>query len=67
MRFGKNWRKAWRYYSVQAMVAAGAVQTAWVALPDDMRASVPGDWVSYGTMILLAVGTWGRLLAQDDS
>ena len=67
MRFGKNWRKVWRYYSMQAMVAAGAVQTAWVALPDDLRASVPNDWVSYGTMALLAIGAWGRMLAQDDS
>lgn len=67
MRFGKNWHKIWRYYSTQAMVLAGLAQTTWVSLPDDLRASVPNDWVSYGTMALLVIGVVGRALSQDDS
>lgn len=67
MRFGKNWRKIWRYYSTQAMVLAGSAQAVWVGLPSDLRESVPDDLVSYGTMALLVLGVIGRAVSQDDS
>lgn len=64
MTWVPNVRRAWRWWSVQAMVLAGAVQTTWLALPDDMRASIPPAWVSALTIALLVLGTLGRLVDQ---
>ena len=57
--------QAWRMLSVQAMTLAGALQMAWVALPDDMRASLPPHMIQYITGALLVLGVVGRLVKQD--
>lgn len=61
----KDWRKAWRWFSVNAMVLAAAIQGAWLQLPDDLKASIPHAFVSYSTIALLIFGVLGRLLKQD--
>lgn len=65
MKLIDNVNKAWRMLSVQAMVAAGAVQLAWESLPPSLLASVPPDVVKYVTLGLLALGIVGRLVKQD--
>lgn len=50
---------------MQAMAAALALQGAWSQAPDDLKASVPHEWVSYATVALLVVGMVGRLVKQD--
>jgi hypothetical protein len=62
-------KQAWRKFSMQAMAAAIALQGAWQAAPDDMKASIPHQWVSYATMALLVLGMLGRLVKQtkDDA
>lgn len=57
-------RKAWRWISVQAMTAAGAIQLAWVSIPDDMKASIPPKLVAGITVALLVLGVAGRLVKQ---
>jgi len=55
---------ALRWYSVQAMAAALAVQAAWTALPPDLAARVP-DWAASAvTAAVLALGILGRLVDQ---
>ena len=55
---------ALRWYSVQAMAAALAVQAAWTALPPDLAARVP-DWVASAvTGAVLMLGILGRLVDQ---
>lgn len=61
----EDWRKAWRWFSVNAMVLAAAIQGAWLQIPDDMKASIPPALVSYSTITLLVLGVLGRLLKQD--
>ena len=56
---------AWRWFSVQAMVLAGAVQGAWMFLPDEMKASIPTNIVQWATGGLLVVGIAGRLVKQS--
>lgn len=64
MRLIPDWRAAWRYYSTQAMLWAVALQGAWVAVPDDLRAGVP-DWLaSVVTGAILICGLVGRLVDQ---
>lgn len=67
MKLIPNWRRAHRMFCVQAMSAAAAIQGAWMALPDDMRAELPEGTASYvalTVLVLLAVGLGGRLVEQ---
>lgn len=59
-----DWRDAWRWFSVQAMTLAVALQGAWLAVPDDLRVTVP-PLVAHGITIgLLVFGIVGRLIDQ---
>ena len=57
----KRW---WRWFSMQAMVAAAAIQGAWVFIPDSMRDSFPKNWIQGFTVALLVLGIAGRLVQQ---
>lgn len=65
MKLIENASKWWRMFSIQAMTLAGAIQMAWIALPEDMKTSIPADAVQYVTFVLLILGTAGRLIKQD--
>jgi hypothetical protein len=64
MKFVDNVRSAYRWFSVQAMVAAGALQAAWEVLPPDMKAGIPPKLVTWITVGLLVLGIAGRLVKQ---
>jgi hypothetical protein len=59
-----DWRDSWRWWSVQAMTAAAALQGAWLAVPYDLKAHVPPPWPQLLTLGLLALGILGRLVDQ---
>lgn len=61
----ENWKQAWRMVSMHCMTAAGALQGAWLSVPDDMRASVPAGLVQWLTLGLLVLGVAGRLVKQE--
>lgn len=64
MKLDPNWRQCWRWISVHCMTLALAVQGAWLAVPDDLRALVPA-WAGYAvTAVLLVAGIAGRLINQ---
>lgn len=60
-----DWQAAWRWWSIRAMTAALAVQGAWFAIPDDLRAGIPDAWGQAVTAVLLVLGIAGRLVAQQ--
>lgn len=64
MSLVKGWRKAWRWFSVQADAVAIAGAGAWLAVPDDMRAAVPSEWLAAGAIVMAALGIIGRLVDQ---
>ena len=65
MKLVDNWRKAHHWLSVQAMVLAGALQAAWIAIPDGLKETLP-KWVPHAlTGVLLAAGIIGRLVDQS--
>ena len=64
MKLVDDAKQAWRWFSVQAMTLAAAVQGAWVFVPDDMRATLPHGAVQWLTFGLLAAGIAGRLVDQ---
>jgi hypothetical protein len=57
-------KQAGRWLSVQSMVVAGAIQGAWLFLPEDLKASIPPNVVQGITLALLAFGVAGRLVKQ---
>lgn len=64
MKLVPDVRRAWRWFSMQAMVASLALQGAWLALPAEMKAAVPDRIVMAATIVLLALGVVGRLVDQ---
>jgi len=65
MQAVSNWRECWRMLSVQAMTLAGAIQGAWLFIPQDLKASIPDNVVQWVTLSLLSLGVLGRLVKQD--
>jgi len=60
----ENWRNAWKWFSVHAMVYAAAIQGAWLQVSDDMKAHIPSYLVSGLTITLLVLGIAGRVVKQ---
>ena len=65
MRLVEDARHFWKWFSVQAMALAVAVQGAWAAFSDDLKQNVPHGLVTAITLGLLAAGIAGRLVKQD--
>lgn len=64
MKLVDDWKQAWKWLSVNCMAVAGSIQCAWIAVPDDMRASIPPTLVHWLTLVLLLAGIGGRLIKQ---
>jgi hypothetical protein len=64
MTLVENARNAWRWFSVQSMVLAGAIQLAWLEIPDALRESLPVGAVQGITITLLMLGILGRVIKQ---
>jgi len=64
MKLVPNARQSWRWFSVQAMTVAAALQGAWMAVPDDLKARAPDDLANALTVVILALGVIGRLVPQ---
>lgn len=64
MQIVEDAKQAWRWFSMQAMVVALAIQGAWEVIPADMKASIPPQYVTYTTLCLLVFGIAGRLVKQ---
>lgn len=64
MKLVADWKRAWKWLSVQAMVVAGSIQGAWIFIPEDMKVSIPSGVVQGCTLVLLVLGVVGRLVDQ---
>ena len=64
MKLVPDWRRAWRWFSVQALTVSAAAPAAWLAVPDDMRAAVPAEWLAAAGVALGVLGLMGRLVDQ---
>lgn len=62
-----DWRDAWRWFSVRAMALSGAAGAAWLAVPDDLRAAVPEEYLGIGALVLSVLGIIGRLVDQSSA
>lgn len=67
MRLVKNARSAWRWFSVQAMAVAIALQGAWNAMLEitpDLAARIPAGAIDTLSVAVLILGVVGRLVDQ---
>ena len=59
-----DWKRAWRWFSVQSMAASVVLLGAWEGLPDELRQRLP-HWLPHVlAMALLVLGILGRLVKQ---
>lgn len=65
MKLVDDFRKAYKWFSMQCMALALALQGAWEFIPDDLRSGVPPRAVTVITLGLLVLGIVGRLIKQD--
>jgi hypothetical protein len=65
MKLVDDAKRAYRWFSVQAMVWAIAIQGAWEFVPDDMKTGLSPKLVSGLTVGLLVLGLIGRLVKQE--
>jgi hypothetical protein len=64
MKLVNNWKSAWRWFSVQLVAAAGAVQLSVLAFPETVRGWLP-DWLTHALAVaLLMAAVLGRLVDQ---
>lgn len=64
MKLVKDAKQSWRWWSMRAMALQGAVAGSWLVVPEDMRASVPSEWLAACAVVLTALGIAGRLIEQ---
>lgn len=64
MKLIKDWKSAYRFFSMQAMALTLTVQTAWVSLPEDLKARLPDGTAYWLSLALLIGGIVGRVVSQ---
>jgi len=64
MKLVPNARRAWRWFSVQALALAGLIPVAWASVPLEWQQAVPKDWMAYGAAFVAVLGIVGRLVDQ---
>jgi hypothetical protein len=64
MKLVENWKRAWRWHSIQLAGLLAILPLVWAELPADVKAMIPDAWTPY-IVTLLAVGVIvGRLRPQ---
>jgi len=65
MKLIDEWRHAWKFLSVHALVLAGAIPAVWAELPEDLKSSIPPGAMSTVTVVIAICGIAGRLVSQS--
>lgn len=65
LAFVDDVNQAWRWISMWCMTVAGAIQGAWLFIPEDLKASIPANVVQGVTLAILVTGVVGRLVKQE--
>ena len=64
MKLVDNWTHAWKWFSVQFVAAATAIQLSVLAFPESMRGWLP-DWLTHVLAVVFLMGAaLGRLVDQ---
>ena len=66
-RMVPGWKRSYKWLSMRMMAVAASLQVTWMTLPDDMKSSLPSEWVSGATAFLLVAGMAGRMVSQPSA
>lgn len=61
-----DWKRAYRWLSVQAMLLSTALLSTWALLPADLKARLPDDVGLWAAVATLLLGVVGRVVDQGD-
>lgn len=64
MRLEKNWKQAWKWYSIHAMVWPAAAIGGWEIMPNAWQDAVPHRIVAIVAVSVLLSGMFGRIVSQ---
>lgn len=67
MKLVPDARRGWKWLSVQAMALNTAMLTTWLALPADLKDTIPDVAVTAGAIVLTVAGIVGRFIDQGGS
>lgn len=56
-----NWKEAWKWSSTRLMAITGALTTAWLAIPEDLRSAVPPRLMASAVLVLVLAGAIARV------
>ena len=59
----EDWKEGWRWFSVQAMILAAALQAVWCSLDATQKAALE-PYQAKITLAILILGVCGRLVRQ---
>jgi len=65
MKLIPDWKKAWRWFSVQALIAIAALPVVWSMLPSDVKTFLPDGWEPWILVGLALAGLIGRVIDQN--
>ncbi|HFG0069304.1 hypothetical protein V6124_11840 [Klebsiella pneumoniae] len=65
MKLVDDWKSAWRWFSMHALVLAGIIPTVWAELPTDLKTAIPPGAMGAITAVIAACGVVGRLVNQS--
>lgn len=65
MKLIDDWRSAWKYFSVHALLIAGVLPSVWATLPPDLKAYIPPSIMALITAVIAVSGIVGRLTDQS--
>ena len=64
IRLVADWRRAWRWYSVNMPSLAAALLATWAIIPEKMQDSFSPTELKVFAVSLLVLGVLGRLVDQ---
>ncbi|HBZ3704311.1 TPA: hypothetical protein MHK91_12105 [Klebsiella quasipneumoniae] len=65
MKLVDDWKSAWRWFSMHALVLAGIIPTVWAELLPDLKTAIPPGAMGAITAVIAACGVVGRLVNQS--
>lgn len=64
MKLVTDAKKAWTWFSVQAMALVALIPVIWMQLPPETQALIPAGWKPYVITAVAVAGILGRLVDQ---
>lgn len=59
-----NWRDAWRWWSVRIAAVLASLGPIWLTLPEELKQSIPVEWLPYVAPILILSIVFARVIDQ---